>query len=101
MIRKYTFGTPLPTDAVVRPLPAQAGPVPFLEVAAGEDGSVSFSLSLHPEDVIFGLGQAVRGMDKRGHRYESWNTDISSHTESRPSLYGSHNFILLFGPELK
>ena len=99
MIRKYTFGTPLPTDAVVRPLPAQAGPVPFLEVAAGEDGSVSFSLSLHPEDVIFGLGQAVRGMDKRGHRYESWNTDISSHTESRPSLYGSHNFILLFGPE--
>ena len=99
MIRKYTFGTPLPTGAVVRPQPAQSGPVPFFGVKTGEDGSVSFSLSLHPEEVIFGLGQAVRGVDKRGHRYESWNSDVFNHTEERPSLYGSHNFILFFSPE--
>ena len=99
MIRKYTFGTPLPTGAVVRPQPAQSGPVPFFDVKTGEDGSVSFSLSLHPEEVIFGLGQAVRGVDKRGHRYESWNSDVFNHTEERPSLYGSHNFILFFSPE--
>ena len=83
MIRKYTFGTPLPTGAVVRPQPAQSGPVPFFDVKTGEDGSVSFSLSLHPEEVIFGLGQAVRGIDKRGHRYESWNSDVFNHTEER------------------
>lgn len=99
MIRKYTFGTPLPTGAVVKPRPAQSGPVPFFDVKAGEDGSVSFSLSLHPDEVIFGLGQAVRGIDKRGHRYESWNSDVFNHTEERPSLYGSHNFILFFSPE--
>ena len=99
MIRRYTFGTPLPTGAVVKPQPAQSGPVPFFDVKTGEDGSVSFSLSLHPDEVIFGLGQAVRGIDKRGHRYESWNSDVFNHTEERPSLYGSHNFILFFSPE--
>ncbi len=99
MIRKYTFGTPLPTDAVVKPLPPQAGPVPFFDVRTGADGSLSFSLSLRPEEVIFGLGQAVRGVDKRGFRFESWNSDVFNHTESQPSLYGSHNFIVFFGPE--
>ena len=99
MIRKYTFGAPLPTGAVVRPQPAQAGPVPYFTVSKGEDGSVSFSLPLLEDEVIFGLGQAVRGMDKRGHKYESWNSDVFNHTEERPSLYGSHNFILFFSPE--
>ena len=99
MIRKYTFGTPLPTGAVVRPLPAEAGPLPFFETRAGEGGGVSFSLSLRPDEVIFGLGQAVRGMDKRGHKYESWNSDVFNHTETQPSLYGSHNFLLFFSPE--
>ena len=99
MIRKYTFGTPLPTGAVVARHPSQSGPVPYFSVQESGDGSVSFSLSLHPEEVIFGLGQAVRGIDKRGHRYESWNSDVFNHTEERPSLYGSHNFILFFSPE--
>ena len=99
MIRKYTFGTPLPTDAVVRQLPAQAGPVPFFDTKHHEDGCLSFSLPLRPDEVIFGLGQAVRGIDKRGHRYESWNSDVFNHTEERPSLYGSHNFIIFFSPE--
>ena len=69
MIRRYTFGTPLPTDAVVRQIPAEDGAPAVPEAVRGKDGSLSFSLALHPEEVIFGLGQAVRGMDKRGHRY--------------------------------
>ena len=99
MICKYTFGTPLPTDAVIRCLPAQAGSVPYLAVKTGADGSLSFSLSLRPDEVIFGLGQAVRGVDKRGFRFESWNSDVFNHTESQPSLYGSHNFVVFFSPE--
>ena len=98
MIRRYTFGTPLPTDAVVNPLPAENSPLPYFKTAVREDGSLSFSLSLDPDEVIFGLGQAVRGMDKRGHRYESWNSDVFNHTESVSSLYGSHNFALFFSP---
>ena len=99
VIRRYSFGTPLPTDAVVRQQPAETGALPFFTVTRGTDGSVSFSLSLSPEDVLFGLGQAVRGMNKRGHRYESWNSDVFNHTEERPSLYGSHNFLVFFGPD--
>ena len=99
MIRKYTFGTPLPTGAVVRDVPAETGSLPVFGVQAGDDGSLAFSLALRPDEIIFGLGQAVRGMDKRGHRYESWNSDIFNHTETQPSLYGSHNFLVFFSPE--
>ena len=99
MIRKYTFGKPLPTDAIVLSLPPEKGPLPYFSVQTGEDRSLTLSLSLHPEEVIFGLGQAVRGIDKRGHRYESWNSDVFNHTEERPSLYGSHNLLVFFSPE--
>ena len=99
MIRKYTFGKPLPTDAIVQSLPAEKCSLPYFSAHNGEDGSLTLSLSLHPEEVIFGLGQAVRGMDKRGHRYESWNSDVFNHTEERPSLYGSHNLLVFFSPE--
>ena len=99
MIRRYTFGTPLPTGAVIQSVAPEKSLPPYPEVRSGADGSVSFFLTLRPDEVIFGLGQAVRGMDKRGHRYESWNSDVFNHTEERPSLYGSHNFIVLFSPE--
>ena len=99
MIRKYTFGTPLPTDAVVRSVPAEQGSLPYFTLSKGEDGSLTFSLILNPEEVLFGLGQGVRGIDKRGHRYESWNSDVFNHTEERPSLYGSHNFLVFFSPD--
>ncbi len=99
MIRKYTFGAPLPTDAVIQKLPAEKDSLPYFTLRYGEDGSVILSLTLHPEEVIFGLGQAVRGIDKRGHRYESWNSDVFNHTEERPSLYGSHNLLVFFSPD--
>jgi alpha-glucosidase len=38
-------------------------------------------------------------MDKRGHIYESWNSDVFNHTEATSSLYGSHNFLVFFSPE--
>ena len=41
----------------------------------------------------------MRGIDKRGHRYESWNSDVFNHTEERPSLYGSHNLLVFFSPD--
>ena len=99
MIRKYTFGAPLPTDAVIQQLLAEKDSLPYFTVRYGEDGSVILSLPLHPEEVLFGLGQAVRGIDKRGHRYESWNSDVFNHTEERPSLYGSHNLLVFFSPD--
>ena len=99
MIRKYTFGTPFPTDAVVLDLPAETAPLSGMEIQTDPEGRLVLRLSLSPEEVIFGLGQNVRGIDKRGHRYESWNSDVFNHTEERPSLYGSHNFLVFFRPD--
>ncbi len=42
MIRKYTFGTPLSTDAVVLSLPAESGPLPFFSLSR-EGGRVILS----------------------------------------------------------
>ena len=58
MIRKYTFGTPLSTDAVVLSLPAESGPLPFFSLST-EGSRVILSRELHPEDCLFGLGESV------------------------------------------
>ena len=98
MIRKYTFGTPLSTDAVVLSLPAENGPVPFFSLSR-EGEKVILTRSLGEEDCLFGLGEAVRGINKRGFLYRSWNSDVFNHTESTESLYASHNFLIFFGPD--
>ena len=97
MIRKYTFGIPVPTDAVVLSLPADPGPVPFLELSRDEK-KVILTRKLQPEDCLFGLGEAVRGINKRGSLYRSWNSDVFNHTENTESLYASHNLLVFFSP---
>ena len=52
MIRKYTFGKPFPTGAVVRELKAETGPVPYFRVSR-EEGRVILRLDLSPEEIIF------------------------------------------------
>ena len=36
-------------------------------------------------------------MNKRGRRHISFNTDTADHSESNPSLYSSHNFLIVDG----
>ena len=95
MIRKYVFGSPIPTGAVVQSLPAESGAVPFFTLSR-EGKKVILTLSLQPDEILFGLGESVRGINKRGFRYRSWNSDVFNHTESTESLYGSHNFLVFF-----
>ena len=97
MIRRYVFGDPVDTDAVVMRLPVETGDVPFFGLS--RDGCrVILSLSLSPEEILFGLGESVRGVNKRGFRYRSWNSDVFNHTESTESLYASHNLLVFFSP---
>ena len=98
MIRRYDFGTPYDTGAVVQQLPLSTEAMPHFTVATREQ-QVSFSVPLGADDMIFGLGQAVRGMNKRGHRYRAWNSNDFSHTEDKASLYGSHNLVLFSGKD--
>ena len=95
MIRRYSFGTPIHTGALIRELPAEEGALPFFTVKR-EGQRVSFSIELSPEEILFGLGENVRGINKRGHLYRSWNSDEFNHTEDRQSIYASHNLLVFF-----
>ena len=97
MIRRYSFGIPYDTDAVVQSVPAAEGAVPYFTVRQ-EGRGVSFTVSLSPDEILFGLGESVRGINKRGFLYRSWNSDVFNHTESTESLYASHNFLVFFSP---
>lgn len=97
MVRKYIYGHPFDTEAVTAEVPPGEGPLPWGRVET-EDGFV-FSCRLAEDDIVYGLGEANRGVNKRGWRYVSWCTDMPIHTEEKQALYGAHNFLVLAGRE--
>lgn len=124
MIRKYTFGDPYPTETVATDIPAQTDPLPYFTirtgssatissltmdqcvmnslkeeefVSQGSSGKPSLCLPLKPTDAVYGLGENIRGINKRGWVYSSYATDLNQHTESARSLYGTHNFLIIDG----
>lgn len=97
MLEQVIFGAPIETDAIVKKIPNGTG-VKHFNVEQTES-SLIFTYKLNKEDVVYGLGETVRGINKRGGRYVSFNTDDPHHTEDMPSLYGSHNFIIVAGTE--
>ena len=94
MIRKFVVGSPLETYAVVEKQTAQTGEIPYLKM---EDNGIKLSMQLDPDAVVYGLGEQVRGINKRGWIYVSDNADDPNHTEGKHSLYGAHNFLLVDG----
>lgn len=77
-------------------IPAQTGDLPFGR-ASKKDGGLCWKYALAKDDKIFGLGETMRGINKRGYVFESVNTDQPNQDESTKSLYGSHNFFIVFG----
>ena len=49
--------------------------------------------------MIYGLGETMRGINKRGYRYISFNYDDPHHKDDMPSMYGAHNFFVVDGEE--
>ena len=97
MIQKYRFGTPFATEAVVEEIQVSQGKPAYGTVSL-EEGFL-FSYSMQEEDIVYGLGEANRGINKRGYCYISDCADDPNHTEDKLSLYGAHNFILVSGRE--
>lgn len=95
MIRKYTYGDPFQTEAIIYGIPTEDGDPAYGEITA-EDG-FCFTYLMEEDDIVYGLGEANRGINKRGYRYVSDCTDDPVHTENKSSLYGAHNFIILTG----
>ena len=95
MIRKYVFGKPFETDAVVMEMENRDGLPEFGEISL--ENGFSFTCTMEKDDIVYGLGEANRGINKRGFCYISDCTDDPNHTEDKNSLYGAHNFIVLAG----
>ncbi len=96
MIRRYRIGNPIDTESVVKQLPVETGEIPFLEV---NEEKKSLKLTMAKEDLVYGLGESIRGLNKRGWIYKSNNTDDPNHTEDKHSLYASQNFLLITSKE--
>lgn len=92
MVRKYSFGNPFPTEAIVKEYPVHSGDLPYFTKT---EESLIYTL---PENApVYGLGEQIRGINKRGWSYTSNCTDDPHHTETTHSLYGAHNFLIIGG----
>lgn len=92
MVKRSVFGNPLETDAILEK--PQAVAFSNGEIEKREDG---FYYTMKDDDIVYGLGQNVRGINKRGWKYISSCADDPLHTEEKNSLYGAHNFLLISG----
>lgn len=98
MINKYTFGSPIETEAVTEKVKESNSPLTIL-TQGKTDGKLSFSYKMDENDVVYGLGESIRGINKRGWKYVSYCADGPNHVETVNSLYGAHNFIIIDGNE--
>ncbi|MCQ2248624.1 MAG: alpha-glucosidase [Treponema sp.] len=94
MIKRFTFGKPFDTEAVINRIEPSTGKIPHLEEKNG-----TFEFLMDDSTIIYGLGENVRGINKRGHIYSSYCTDEFEHSEEKNSLYGAHNFFVADGPQ--
>ena len=95
MIRKYRYGTPFDTEALTEKIETTEGVFPYGEVSQEE--GFAFTYIMDEDDIVYGLGEANRGINKRGYCYISDCADDPEHTEDKRSLYGAHNFIIVSG----
>lgn len=93
MITKYRLGKPIPTEAILQELPIEEVLPEFLQ----ERDGVLCRMKLERGTAVYGLGEQIRGINKRGWKYESCCMDDSLHSEEKKSLYGVHNFIVITG----
>ena len=97
MVKKYVYGNPFETEAVVTDIRPEAGAPAYGTVAVNDDGSFSYTYKLAAKDRVYGLGENVRGINKRGFEYISNCSDQPKHHEDTKSLYGAHNFLIVDG----
>ncbi|MCF7911590.1 MAG: alpha-glucosidase [Candidatus Cloacimonetes bacterium] len=97
-MKSYRFGNPFSTGAVIEK------PVKFLQIdelpgfkLTKSSASVILRYRMQKDDIVIGLGEQLGGINKRGRKYITYNTDIPEHTPDKLSLYGSHPFIIIQG----
>ncbi|WP_251860039.1 TIM-barrel domain-containing protein [Clostridium sp. Marseille-Q2269] len=95
-VKKYTFGNPINTDTIaITGEEINKNSIDFFNIK--EHKTLKLIYKMNKDDIVFGLGENQRGINKRGYVYESFCTDDPVHTENKKSLYGCHNFIIIDG----
>lgn len=92
-IKKFVFGNQVETNATVKMIPSSS----IEELKDLELINNTLLGRLEDKDVVYGLGENVRGINKRGWIFESYCSDDPNHAQDKRSLYGAHNFIIISG----
>lgn len=98
MIQKYKFGKPFNTEAVITEIDIEKENASLPIGNTNPNSGFQWQYAMEPETMIFGLGETTRGINKRGFTYTGFCTDDSTHSEDKQSLYGAHNFFMVFTP---
>ncbi len=99
MVKKISFGKPVFTGAVVEEIPLEnSKELGYGQIVSEEP--FKWCYTLEKSDIVYGLGESVRGINKRGYKYVSWCSDVPNQHDNTPSMYGAHNFVIVFGKEI-
>ena len=73
MIRKYRYGTPFDTEALTEKIETTESTFPYGEIS--QNDGFAFTYIMDEDDIVYGLGESNRGINKRGYCYISNCTD--------------------------
>ena len=97
MIRRYICGEPIiDTEGVLNKPVCSKEPMPYFSYE-NEDEGVCLKYPLEKGAPVYGLGQNVRGINKRGFRYVHFTGSNAQHVDTLASMYGAHNFLVVSG----
>ena len=94
MVKKYRLGNPIETDSVVVSIQEEKSTIPYFDIVQGKN---ELRFDMDENDHVFGLGETVRGINKRGYIFTSKCADDPNHTEDKRSLYAAQNFFVIWG----
>lgn len=95
---RYEIGCPFDTEAIINKGKEKIkSEVPYFNVVINNE--ITLELNMNKDDAIYGLGENIRGINKRGWIYESFCSDEPNHAPDKKSLYGAHNFFIVNGKE--
>lgn len=94
----YKSGNPFKTGAVVLNIENmkfnKGSKIKYFESHI-EKNSTNLKLRIDSKTRIYGLGQSLGSLNKKGKKYRLYSNDDPLHTPEKESLYGNHPFIII------
>jgi alpha-glucosidase len=94
----YRFGIPFETDATVFEkndlVFEKCEKIDYFSIVEKENRT-TLTIKLSNDDKVYGLGETLGSLNKRGKAYRLYATDDPIHTPEKDALYGSHPFVII------